>query len=147
MTLQKSIAAAVEQMVTGQIHDKERYATNNRDLKSLYCVDDDIDGGFVRRKSRAVTAGDGRGNSDEQSFELILVASFNDVANSSDLFEQRIDDVIDGFLTNNVVIANGKQYYCRKGKARSWRLVKNQPAMFAGVLVHYGVLEASFYSL
>lgn len=146
MSLQTEIANALNQMLTGKIHDKERYATDNRKFKAFYAVGKNIDGGFVRRKTRGVQAGDGLGNADEQAFELILVASFDDEADSQRTFETQIDAVIDGFISQSVT-ANGKTYYCRKGKDRSWRLVKNQPAMFAGVLVHYAVLDASFHSL
>lgn len=146
MSLQTEIANALNQMLTGNIHAKERYAKDNRKLKALYAQGDNLNGGFVRRKTRGVQAGDGLGNADEQTFELVMVASFDDEADSQTTFENQIDAVIDGFISQ-AVTANGKTYYCRKGKDRSWRLVKNQPAMFAGVLVHYAVLDASFQSL
>ena len=134
--LQAVIAAVPE---VGTVHDRERYANQQSKLAALYGYNGGIRGGFLRRAAyRKVSDDGGHDYTVTTDWEIHYFSSFLDEAESENEFNARIDD-IDAALRADVTLGGAVESTVTPGQS-GLALVSNQPAMFAGVLVHYAKL-------
>jgi hypothetical protein len=138
--LRDGLLERLQPLSLGKLHGYERYNRNTTTLADCYKVDGRLEGGFIRRLSAKVTPGGSQGNRRRQEFELTLIRSFQDELESELLFDSAIDRVIAEFENNHKLWG----WTCSVGDRLGFELVRNTPAMFAGVLVHYAVLRIAF---
>ena len=138
--LRDGILERLEPLTLGKLHGYERYSRNAAKLAECYQYQGRLEGGFLRRLSARVTPGSSLGNRRRQEFELTLLRSFEDEKESELLFDSAIDRVIAEFANDHKLW----NWSCAVGERLGFELVRNSPAMFAGVLVHYAVLRITF---
>lgn len=138
--LRSALLGRLQGLNLGELHPYERYSRNHKDLVSLYQFDGRIQGGFLRRPTARVTAGGSQGNRNRQDYELVLFRAWQDAEESQLLFDNSLDALMDDFANNHRLSG----WSCVSNDRLGFELVRNEPAMFAGVLVHYAVLRISF---
>ncbi|MBZ9612143.1 hypothetical protein [Rheinheimera maricola] len=138
--LRNALLARLQSLNLGVLHSFERYSTRTKELADCYQFEGRLQGGFLRRPAAKVLAGGSSGNRQRQSFELVLFRSWQDGDASQLLFDEQLDALMADFTNNHRL--NG--WSCVDGERLGFELVRNEPAMFAGVLVHYAVLRISF---
>lgn len=121
----------------GQLHEFERYSKNTSDLAKLYSLNGIVAGGFLRW-STAKTNMYALGAFERRHvFELVLVRGWNDGEQSQLVFDQSIEQLQAAFENDHRV----GDWSCINSDAYGFELMRNEPAMFANVLVHYAVLR------
>lgn len=138
--LREALLTRLESLGLGVLHGYERYSRNHKELAVHYQWGSIIQGGFLRRPTARVTAGSSQGNRNRQDFELVLFRSWQDGDQSQLLFDESLDSVMYDFANNHSLSG----WSCVSNDRLGFELVRNEPAMFAGVLVHYAVLRISF---
>lgn len=130
----------------GKVYSYERYDnTNNlQKLKALYMHDDKVQGGFLSL-SRGHQETDGGIQGKQRNIELTLFSSWID----SDASQVEFDDKIELLLEDSANDArlSGQWMFKHQNGTLGWQLTSNQPAMFAGVLVHMAKLSTTLYTL
>ncbi|WP_102798968.1 hypothetical protein [Bowmanella denitrificans] len=134
MTLRDDLLARLNTVPNmGQMHGYERYASNQTVLANLYKSGDTLRGGFIRW-----LRGKNTGTWERyQTWELVMLQGWNDEQASQVEFDNRIDVLMAGFNRDTRV---GDWYAVDEG-AQGWQLLKNQPALVAGVLCHHATLQ------
>lgn len=121
----------------GQLHEFERYSKNISDLAKLYSQNGIVAGGFLRW-STAKTSMYALGSIEHRHvFELVLIRGWNDAEQTQLVFDQSIEQLQAAFEADHRV----GDWSCMDSGAYGFELARNEPAMFAGVLVHYAVLR------
>lgn len=138
--LRNALLGRLNSLNLGKLYAYERYVSKAKDLHDLYVHEGRLQGGFIRRPTAKVTPGGSLGNRTRQDFELTLLRAFDDAGESELHFDNQLDSAIADFTNNHRLDG----WSCAVGDRLGFELVKNSPAMFAGVLVHYAVLRISF---
>ena len=121
----------------GQLHEFERYSKNISDLAKLYSQNGIVAGGFLRW-STAKTSMYALGAFERRHvFELVLIRGWNDAEQSQLVFDQSIEQLQSAFEADHQV----GDWRCIDNDAFGFELMRNEPAMFANVVVHYAVLR------
>lgn len=121
----------------GQLHEFERYSKNTSDLAKLYAHNGIVAGGFLRWTTAKTSMYALGAFEHRHVFELVLIRGWNDAEQSQLVFDQSIELLQTSFETDQRV----GDWICTESDAFGFELVRNEPAMFAGVLVHYAVLR------
>jgi hypothetical protein len=122
--------------IFGRVHSYERYSKTVKDLIALYTDNGKLAGGFLKRPKAKVTAGGSMGNGKVENYELILVRGWEDAEESQLKFDDALDNLMEEFSKSHRL----GDWTSLDGENIGFELMKNEPAMFGGVLVHYAVL-------
>jgi hypothetical protein len=123
--------------VLGKLHGYERYSKSASDLANLYSDGGMLAGGFLRwstAKTRIYALG---AYEHRHVFELVLIRGWNDAQESQLVFDQAMEELQSAFEADQRV----GDWSCTDSDSFGFELVRNEPAMFGGVLVHYAVLR------
>jgi hypothetical protein len=121
----------------GKLHQYERYSKNMTELANLYSQGGVLAGGFLRwasAKTRMYALG---AYEHRHVFELVLIRGWNDAQESQLVFDQAIEQLMVAFETDQRI----GDWSCIDSDSFGFELVRNEPAMFGGVLAHYAVLR------
>ena len=121
----------------GKLHAYERYSKNASDLAKLYSEQGTVAGGFLRWPSARTRMYALGAYERRQVFELVLIRGWQDEQQSQLTFDQRIEQLQQAFEADQLV----GDWSCIDRDSFGFELMRNEPAMFAGVLVHYAVLR------
>lgn len=138
--LRTALLTRLQLLALGMLHAYERYSTTTKTLAQFYQFEGRLQGGFLRRPAAKVLAGGSSGNRQRQSFELVLFRSWQDDEESQLQFDEQLDALMADFTNSHRLVG----WSCVDGERLGFELVRNEPAMFAGVLVHYAVLRIGF---
>lgn len=130
----------------GKVYGYERYDNSNNmtALKALYLHDEKVQGGFLTL-SRGHQETDGGMQGKQRSVELTLFSSWIDKDASQVTFDDKVELLLED-SANNARIGDAWMFKHQNGTL-GWQLTSNQPAMFAGVLVHMAKLSTTLYTL
>jgi len=123
--------------ILGQLHSHERYLKSEKALKDAFGDGGNLAGGFLRRPRARIRPGGSMGNGDMQQFDLVLIRGWSDEQQSQLQFDNAIDAVMAEFANQHRV----GSWTSVDGDRIGFELMRNEPAMFVGVLVHYAVLN------
>lgn len=121
----------------GLLHSYERYSKGASDLTRLYSQNGVVAGGFLRWSAARIQMYALGAYQHRHVFELVLIRGWQDEQQSQLQFDQSIAQLQQAFETDQRV----GDWGCIDGDSFGFELMRNEPAMFAGVLVHYAVLR------
>lgn len=137
MSARTSLMARLEAFpALGKLHSYERYSKNSKDLTTLYTDSGKLAGGFLKRPRARVRPGSSMGNGRIEQYELVLVRGWEDAEQSQLQFDNALDDLMENFADQHRV----GEWTSVDNDRIGFELVRNEPAIYAGVLVHYAVL-------
>ncbi|MDO9477665.1 MAG: hypothetical protein Q7L07_13220 [Pseudohongiella sp.] len=124
----------------GLMHERERYSGTSSKLKEFYVVDGELAGGFIRRVGqRRVTPDGGQTFLVISTWEIHYFRGFQDAGDSELAFDQTLDAIDRAFVLDPTL---GETVDTVMGDEQAGiALLTSQPAMFAGVLVHYAKMR------
>lgn len=120
----------------GQVHERERYSKNANRLKEFYVDEGVLAGGFVRRTAMRRQSPDGGYTFTVlTTWELHYFRAFSEDNDSESDFDQLLDAMDRAFVLDQSL--GGTIDTIVGDEQAALQLLTSQPAMFAGVLVHY----------
>ncbi|MDX1491278.1 MAG: hypothetical protein R3332_08325 [Pseudohongiellaceae bacterium] len=123
----------------GNMYAREKYHKTAKELKNFYVTDDVLCGGFIRRKGLSKRTPDTWTFIVKTYWEIELFKGFSEADDSELEFDTLIDSIGTAFVENQTL--NNTVDSITTEEQAGIRLVSSQPAMFAGVLVHYAKLS------
>lgn len=123
----------------GLVHARERYSKSSKTLADFYVHDGVLAGGFIRRRAIRQQSPDTVAHVVWTTWEIELFRALNEGDDSELTFDQVIDEVDGVFRADQTL--NGVVDGTVTEEQAGIRLITQQPAMFAGVLVHYAKLS------
>lgn len=123
----------------GLVYDRQRYSKSSKILVEFYVQSGVLNGGFVSRPSFKKASPEGHTVIKYNSWEIDLFRAFQESGESELAFDAMIDAIDDAFDDNQTL--DGVVDGIFGEEQVGIRLVKSQPAMFAGVLCHYAKLS------
>jgi hypothetical protein len=124
----------------GLFHEREKYTKTTSKLKDFYVTEGQIAGGFVRRVARRKESPDaGHTFVVFTTWELHYFCGFQEGADSEVEFDELLDAIDTAFDADQTL--GGTVDTTVTDEQSGLRLLTSQPAMFAGVLVHYAKLR------
>ena len=139
-SIRQAIAATLQGIDgIGKVQSRERYAKTTTALKGFYAQGSKLKGGFVRRASRNRVSPDG-GHTYvvTTNWEIHYLASFIDDDESEVEFDAMLDAIEQAFEEDQTL--GGEVEATVTSQQAGVHVTSSQPAMFAGVLVHYAKL-------
>lgn len=124
----------------GKVYERERYSGTSTKLKDFYVVNGELAGGFIRRTGRRRETPDG-GHTFlvTTTWEIHYFKGFQEATDSERLFDQTLDAIDRAFVLEPTL---GDTVDTIMGDDQAGIvLLTSQPAMFAGVLVHYAKMR------
>lgn len=124
----------------GLVHAREKYSKTVKKLTEFYLLNGKVAGGFIRRVSTRKESPDtGYTFVVFTTWEIHYFCSFIEDEDSEISFDSLLDAVDVAFQHDQTL--NGTVDATVTDEQAGIRLMTSQPAMFAGVLVHYAKLR------
>lgn len=123
----------------GLVYERQRYSKSSKTLMEYYVQDGVLSGGFISRKALK------KASPEQQTFivmttwEIDLFRAFQESEESELAFDALIDAIDEAFIADQTLA--GVVDATVTDEQAGIRLLTSQPAMFAGVLVHYAKLS------
>lgn len=142
-TIRTAIAATMRAVSgVGLVHDRERYAHAQADLKRLYVQGETLHGWYVRRVSTQETTGAIGRSEVIHRWRLRGFLGFDDAAGSELAFDREIEALRDAFRADETLGGAVITTVADEGDGAiaGLQVEDSGPVMFAGILCHAATL-------
>ena len=123
----------------GLVYERQRYSKSSKTLMEFYVQGGVLQGGFISRKGFKKVSPEGHTFTVLTTWEIDLFRAFQESGDSELAFDAVIDSIDEAFIADQTL--GGVVAATVTEEQAGIRLLTSQPAMFAGVLVHYAKLS------